>query len=158
MDDAITALSVAAAVTCGLMGGAYYVFSVMIMPALRRLPAAQGIAAMQSINIAAITPMFMLALFIPAVLSVALIVAAITGAGEAEPAWLIAGGALYLAGSIGVTVAFNVPRNNVLAPLAAAAPGSERLWAAYVREWSAGNHARAIASLAASASFTAALL
>jgi hypothetical protein len=33
------------------------------MPALSRLPAAQGIAAMQSINVAVITPSFMGALF-----------------------------------------------------------------------------------------------
>ena len=38
-------------------------FSTFVMPALKRLPAPQGIAAMQSINELAVTPLFMTALF-----------------------------------------------------------------------------------------------
>ena len=35
---------------CGLNAGVFFAFSTFVMPALKRLPAAQGIAAMQSIN------------------------------------------------------------------------------------------------------------
>ena len=45
------------------MGGVFFAFSAFVMQALARLPPAQGIAAMQSINVAAVTPPFMVALF-----------------------------------------------------------------------------------------------
>jgi hypothetical protein len=38
------------ALGCGLLAGVFFAFSAFVMPALRRLPASQGIAAMQSIN------------------------------------------------------------------------------------------------------------
>ena len=47
----------------GLIAGAFFAFSSFIVPALKRLPAAQGIATMQSMNVLALTPVFMMALF-----------------------------------------------------------------------------------------------
>ena len=41
------------------MAGTLFAFSVFVMRALGRLPAAHGIAAMQSINIAVVNPWFM---------------------------------------------------------------------------------------------------
>jgi uncharacterized membrane protein len=46
------------ALGCGLIAGVFFAFSTFVMPALARLPAAQGIAAMNAINVAAITPTF----------------------------------------------------------------------------------------------------
>lgn len=66
-------------------------------------------------------------------------------------AWLFAGGALYLIGGFLVTVLFNVPRNNALARIAAADPQSARLWSDYLATWTAWNHVRTAASLAAPA-------
>ncbi|MGH8722014.1 MAG: hypothetical protein ACREU4_08520, partial [Burkholderiales bacterium] len=63
MDAAMFALTLLAALGCGLMAGAFFAFSSFVMRALARLPPAQGIAAMQSINVAVIAPLFMLALF-----------------------------------------------------------------------------------------------
>jgi hypothetical protein len=40
------------------MPGVFFAFSSFVMAALRRLPAAQGIAAMQSIHVTAVTPVF----------------------------------------------------------------------------------------------------
>ena len=45
-----------------------------------------------------------------------------------------------------------------LAALDARAPGSQAGWEAYVREWTAANHVRALAGLAASAAYACALL
>ena len=56
-------LKLFAALGCGLVAGVFFAFSTFVMSALTRLQAAQGIAAMQSINITAINPPFMVALF-----------------------------------------------------------------------------------------------
>jgi uncharacterized membrane protein len=50
MDDLLVGLTLVTALGCGLSAGALYAFSSFAMPALARLPAAQGIAAMQSIT------------------------------------------------------------------------------------------------------------
>ena len=72
MSAALQALTLAAALGCGTVGGVFFAFSTFVMPALRRLPEAQGVAAMQSINITAITPLFMTALFGTAVVCLGL--------------------------------------------------------------------------------------
>ena len=48
-----------------------------------------------------------------------------------------------------MTVLFNVPRNNALARAAPADPESARLWSDYLATWTAWNHVRTAASLAA---------
>src|SRR5215208_1714033 len=47
------------ALGCGLVAGVFFAFSTLVMPALKRLPPAHGIAAMQSINKLAVTAAFM---------------------------------------------------------------------------------------------------
>jgi uncharacterized membrane protein len=56
-------LELVAALGCGLVAGVFFAFSTFVMPALARLQPPQGITAMQSINITAINPLFMLAIF-----------------------------------------------------------------------------------------------
>lgn len=60
-------------------------------------------------------------------------------------------------GSFGVTAAFNVPRNERLAPLAPDSAEAADYWPRYVREWLWWNHVRTVASLAAAACAAAAL-
>src|SRR5262249_52957121 len=62
--------------------------------------------------------------------------------------YLLVGGALYLVGSLLVTVLFNVPKNNALASVAPADPDSAGLWAGYLVTWTTWNHVRTVASLA----------
>lgn len=50
MDDLTTVLSILAMLGCGMIGGVFFAFSSFVMRALARLPDAQGLAAMQSIN------------------------------------------------------------------------------------------------------------
>lgn len=57
------ALKLLPALGCGLVAGVFFAFSTFVMSALARLQPAQGIAAMQSINITAINPLFMMAIF-----------------------------------------------------------------------------------------------
>jgi hypothetical protein len=51
-DQLLFPLTLAAALGCGLMAGLFFAFSVAVMKALARLPSAEGIDAMQSINVA----------------------------------------------------------------------------------------------------------
>jgi uncharacterized membrane protein len=51
----------------------------------------------------------------------------------------------------------NVPRNEALATVMPTASDGAALWADYLAQWTAWNHVRAAASLAAAASFTIAL-
>jgi uncharacterized membrane protein len=157
MSAALFALTLGSALGCGAMGGVFYAFSSFVMRALRRLPAAQGIAAMQSINVLAPTPPLMIPLFGTALACVAVIVAAIATWGEPFAPWLLAGGVLYLLGEIAVTMAYNVPRNDELAALDADSPEAAARWSAWVSEWTAGNHVRTAAGVAAAAALTVAL-
>jgi uncharacterized membrane protein len=140
----MSALTILAAVGCGAMGGVFFAFSAFVMGALRRLPPAQGIAAMQSINVVAVTPLFMTALIGTAVACVAAI------AVDGSP-YVIGGAALYLLGAIAVTLAYNVPRNNALAAVEPGSPEAERLWTRYLAEWTAANHVRTVSGLGAAA-------
>jgi uncharacterized membrane protein len=127
------------------------------MAALRRLKPEEGIAAMQSINILAVTPVFMAGLFGTAAACLGLIAWAVTSWGEGPSALVIAGGVLYFLGTIGVTVACNIPLNNRLATLHPQGADAADYWAKYVTTWTAWNHVRTIAALAAAALLTGAL-
>jgi hypothetical protein len=58
-----------AVIGAGLNAGLFFIFSVCIMGALARLPAEQGIAAMQAINVVILNPLFLLVFMGTAVLS-----------------------------------------------------------------------------------------
>jgi len=51
----------------------------------------------------------------------------------------IIGGALYLVGTILVTIVFNVPRNDALAAVDPASAEGATLWSRYLTEWMAWN-------------------
>jgi uncharacterized membrane protein len=143
-------LTFVAALGCGVAAGVFFAFSTFVMPALRRLPPAQGIAAMQAINVAAITPLFMTALFGTA-LCCAVLLGWALWVRPAATACLVAGTVVYLAGTIVVTILCNVPRNDALATLDADAPQAAAQWASFLAGWTAWNHVRTVSALAAAA-------
>jgi len=55
-NNLLLALTLLSALGSGLIAGAFFAFSTFVMGALGRLPAAHGIAAMQSINVVVINP------------------------------------------------------------------------------------------------------
>lgn len=156
MDGVLFVLTLVAALGSGLVGGVFFAFSTFVMPALGRLPADQGLAAMQAINVKAVTPSFMSALFGTAAVAVVLIGWALTSLGEDWTAAAIAGATVYLAGVVGVTIARNVPLNDRMAALDPDA-GARDGWVDYLVRWTAWNHVRTGASLAAAAALTVAL-
>ena len=151
-------LTLVSAVGCGLVGGVFFAFSAFVMKALTRLPPAHGIAAMQSINVEAVTPPLMVPLFGTALACVVLAVSAARRWQEPGAVYLLVGSLLYLAGVVLVTIAFNVPRNNALAAVDADSANGSARWARYVPAWTAWNTVRAITSLAAAAALTIALV
>jgi uncharacterized membrane protein len=150
-------LTLVTALACGLVAGFFFAFSTTVMKALGRLPAAHGVAAMQSINVVVINPLVMVALFGTALACGVLVVAAFVEWGEPYAVYLLVGGLAYLAGVILLTGGYHVPRNNVLATLDPNDRDAESQWNRYVRTWTAGNHVRTIAPLASATLFTIAL-
>lgn len=108
----VPALTLLAALGCGLVAGVFFAFSPFVMRALARLGAEQGIAAMQSINSAVLRSSF-LAVFPGTAACV-------------RDGYFIAGSLLYLVGTFGVTIGLNVPLNEELAGVdGASEPGAE---------------------------------
>jgi uncharacterized membrane protein len=156
MTNANQALTVIAALGAGVSGGVFFAFSTFVMKALGRLPAAEGISAMNAINKAAPAPLFMLALFGTAAVAVAASALALRHLGQPWAVYVLAGTALYLV-CIVLTAVYHVPRNNALALVDPAGPGAKAAWARYRSSWTAWNHVRTVTALAASAAFILAL-
>src|SRR5688500_15305520 len=108
MPDAVVVLTFAAALGCGLVAGVLFAFSTFVMPALGRLPAPQGIAALRPIKGKATNPWSRRGLFGTAAVCVALIVAAPTGWDASSGPFRAPGGATYLLATIVVTMRANV--------------------------------------------------
>lgn len=152
-------LVVLGALWCGVAGGVFVAFSTFVMRGLGSLPAARGIAAMNAINIAAVTPAFMVVFLGAAALCAVIAVVTFVLWPDDGTVALLLGSVLYLAGSFGVTVLANIPRNEALAALAGdeESESSAAYWRTYLREWVMWNHIRGGAAIVASASFVLAL-
>jgi uncharacterized membrane protein len=157
MSSGAFAVTLIAALGTGLAAGFFLAFSACVMWALGRLPAAQGIAAMQTINVTVINPIIMTTLFGTGLVCLAAIAVALADWDGGYGPYLVAGGAVYLLGTLGVTMAANVPRNNALARLDATGLEAERYWARYLAEWTRWNHVRTVAALVATGLFMAAI-
>src|SRR4030095_1053439 len=96
IDKLISILTFSSGLGCGLNGGVFFAFSAFVMKALARLAPAHGIAAMQSINVVAVTPVFMTALFGTGAVCVVAAVAALLRWGDGRAVWLLVGGLLYV--------------------------------------------------------------
>jgi uncharacterized membrane protein len=141
---------------CGLVAGVFFAFSTFVMSALARLQPSQGIAAMQSINITAINPLFMGAIFGTAAACLFLLISSISR-GHSPNTYRLVGSLLYLLGTVVVTMVFNVPLNNALAVVNPDSSESATLWVSYLNNWTFWNHVRTLSSLVAAILFTLSL-
>jgi len=156
-DQLLFVVKLVSALGCGLIAGVFFAFSTFVMSALARIQPARGISAMQSINIAVINPSFMVVFLGTGVSCLFLTVFSLLRWHQPGAAYLLAGSLLYLAGTLLVTMVFNVPLNDALAKVAPDNPESADLWVSYVNHWTVWNHVRTAAALGAAASFTLAL-
>lgn len=150
MSPLITALTTAALLGAALMAGMFFAFSTFVMQALARVTPTSGIDVMQWINKTVINPWFLAAFFGTAILGVGL---AIHGYRWDHPSsvLLIVGGLLYVFGTFGVTVVFNVPMNNALEALEKTSEEAATYWQHYLSRWTFWNHVRTVAAVLATA-------
>jgi uncharacterized membrane protein len=158
MMNTFSILKVVAILGCGLIAGVFFAFSTFVINALAQRPAAEGIAAMQSINIAVINPWFMGVFLGTGLICGVFILAVLLKWQSLGISYLLSASLLYLMGTIGVTIGFNVPLNEALALVEPDSSEGATLWAKYLTNWTFWNHVRTIAALAAAALFTIAPL
>jgi uncharacterized membrane protein len=130
------------ALGCGTLGGAFFAFSTFVMKALAQLPSAEGIRAMQSINVVVINRWFLGAFLGTAAACALLALFSAMTWSEPGAALRVAGCLTYLVGALAVTRAFNIPRNDALAKLDPEAVNAGEEWQRYVGGWTAWNHVR----------------
>ncbi|MQA30774.1 MAG: DUF1772 domain-containing protein, partial [Luteitalea sp.] len=124
-------LTLVSAIGCGLVAGIFFAFSTSVMKALGNLPPEQGIAAMQSINVAIINPWFLTPFLGTAVTCVSMAIASLVRWDDPRAWYWLGGGVVYIVGVLLVTMIFNVPRNDALAAVAPASSKAATLWVAY---------------------------
>src|SRR5690625_2867964 len=157
MEQLIPYLIFLAALGSGLIAGLFFAFSTFVMNALARLPWEQGISAMQAINITVINRVFLAVFMGTTFVSILLVFISLFNWENPNSIYILVGSVLYFFGSFLVTALRNVPLNNMLANANGKDKESEALWKNYLDKWTAWNHIRTIASLAALASFILAL-
>ncbi len=147
----------AAGVGSGLLGGVLFAFSSFVMPALRRIPAAEGISAMQSINRQATTLAFGALIAATVLLAVGLGLHAALNRDQPGAGWVALGTTSVLA-ALAITGGANVPRNDRLATFDAASPEGAAYWSgSYLSEWVVANHVRTAFCIVAAVAFVIAL-
>jgi uncharacterized membrane protein len=137
----IPLLVVATAIGSAAVGGTYLAFSVMVMPALRRLTAGQATAAMLEINRTAEKGAFRVIFSVALVFSLALPIWVIGLPGTPTVLDFVAG--LLAFASALVTIVANIPLNNRLVREGAG------FWDQYDRRWTRLNTVRAVLALGA---------
>ena len=147
-------LTLTSALGCGLMAGVFFAFSTFVMRALANLAAPQGIAAMQSINVVVLNPLFLGVFLGTVALCIGAVVTSLFTGFKPVVYWPIAGTVLYFLGTVVVTMVCNVPRNDALVLIDPAGPEAANFWREYVASWTWWNHVRAAAAFAAAASLT----
>ncbi|MFC3201365.1 DUF1772 domain-containing protein [Alteromonas oceani] len=130
-------LTMLAALLCALMAGIYFAFSVVVMPALRRLGDEQGVRVMQQVNRDILQSLFMPLFWMSSLVCLILLVG-----GQSEMTMFA--GAIYLAGMLGVTALFNVPLNNQLEQ--ARENEIHEVWPHYLSRWQWFNHIRTVSA------------
>ncbi len=158
MDQLVPVVGTTALLGSALVGGIFFAFSSFVMKALARLPSAEGIAAMQSINVVVLNPSFLGVFIGTAVLSVGAIGLALAGWDRPSAVFFLGGAILYLVGTFLVTGLGNVPLNDQLAAVSATDPAARDIWVHYLDRWTLWNHVRTAAAMAAALLYTLGLM
>jgi uncharacterized membrane protein len=158
MSTLTTVSVVLAMLGSALIAGVFFAFSSFIMKALGRVPASEGIAAMQSINVVVINPTFLGTFLGTAVLSLLVAALAINGWGTSSAPFFLGGALSYLVGTFLVTGLGNVPLNERLAAVSTTDSEAVEVWDHYLDRWTLLNTIRTVAAGAAAVMFTLGLM
>ena len=158
MDQLFILLIILCALGSGAIGGVFFAFSNFVMPALARIAPAEGIHAMQAINVTVLNRLFLGTFMGTGLVSLAAIIVALLRWDGLGSVCAVLGGATYVLGSIVVTMRGNVPLNNALMRITQADTLGEATWRGYVRDWTRWNHVRTIACFVAMVLFMLALV
>ena len=158
MHQLVIGIGTAALLGSALVGGIFFAFSSFVMKALARLPAEEGMAAMQSINVVVINASFLGAFIGTTLLSLGAVGIAIATWGRPSAYFFLGGAVFYLLGTLLVTGLGNVPLNDQLAALSPKGSGALDLWMLYLDRWTMWNHARTVAALVAALLYALGLL
>ena len=135
----------------GILAGVFLAFSDFIIRSLARTSGSGGIETMQVINREVFRWVFM-ALFLGLVpVSLFLVVYGLTSLDGTARTFIALAGMVYLIGSFGVTILFNVPMNEMLAKMDAAQEITTVYWTeVYLPRWTFWNSVRTVACAASS--------
>ena len=158
MDQLFILLIILCALGSGAIGGVFFAFSNFVMPALARLAPAEGIHAMQAINVTVLNRLFLGTFMGTGLLSLAAIILALLTWNDVSSLCAVLAGATYVLGSILVTMRGNVPLNNALMRVAQVDALGEATWRSYLTDWTRWNTVRTIACFVAMVLFIVALL
>jgi uncharacterized membrane protein len=145
--EVLSFLTIFAALGSGMIGGLLFAFSNFVMRALAQQPPESGIRSMQAINITITNPLFFLVFLGTALVSVVLAISALTRISSPGTLLLLIGCVIYIVGTFGVTMAFNVPLNDRLAVLEPSTTQAAEFWREYLSSWMLWNHVRTIATI-----------
>ena len=123
---------------------------------MRALGLARGVAgieAMQVINREVYGSAFLVVLLGLAPVAVALGLYALARVEGAAMVWIVAGSAIYVIGTVLVTMLGNVPMNKRLDAIATDAPDTLAYWRHYAHRWTMFNHLRTVSSGLAAGAF-----
>lgn len=149
MSEVLALASCVALLGVAVVGGVFFAFSSFVMGALARVPEAEGMRAMQAINVVVINRSFMGSFMGSAVICAVVVVLALRHF-EAPGALLcLAGAVVYLIGTFGTTIAGNVPLNERLAAADASDAQSIAIWREYLDRWTRLNTLRTAAAVLA---------
>jgi uncharacterized membrane protein len=150
MNAITTILVLAATLGAAVVGGILFAFSNFVMGALARIPAPEGIRAMQSINIVVLNRGFLSVFAGTAVLFLVLGILGVVQWSDGHGPYLLGAAVAYLAGTWLVTIAGNVPLNERLAQQAPETESAEQVWQHYLERWTRLNSQRTGAAVLAS--------
>ncbi len=158
MEQLIPVVGTTVLLGSALVGGIFFAFSSFVMKALAGMPSAEGIGAMQSINVVVLNPSFLGVFMGTAVVSLGAGGLALACWGRPSAPFFLGGALFYLVGTYLVTLRGNVPLNNQLAALSATDPAARDVWEHFVSRWTMWNHVRTAAAMVAALLYSLGLM
>lgn len=133
----------------GVMAGFFFAFTAVVMPGLEIMEPLAAMEAMQAINDVVRNALFGLGFFGSVVLCLAVILRSLFRRDGFSSWAALVGAVTFIVGVGGVTFVFNVPLNEMLAPLDPTLPENAQVMTDYIEDWTFWNDVRTFANVLA---------